>query len=72
MESLKKARKTKAYNELVGKYNTELESYKANLANYNARIDPLNTKVSQANALAKEIGTTSYLVPVPAGTKKQR
>ena len=53
------------YNELVRTHNAMLQMYNAIYEKYSAEIDNYNMDVKKANALAKKIGGTWYLIPIP-------
>ena len=55
----------KLFNESAAKHNESLSAYNAVYQGYSAQIDAHNRKVEQANTLAKSVGSTWYLVPVP-------
>jgi hypothetical protein len=62
-----------SYSELVDQCNLLVASHNANIARYNAlyedysqRIERYNALVKEANATAKQIGGTWYIIPVPA------
>ncbi len=59
------------HNSMIAPYNSNLSQFKAMYADYSSRVDRYNTKVDEANALAKKIGSTWVVVPVPrlAGRK---
>jgi hypothetical protein len=53
------------HNTLARAHNASLAQYEALYAAYSARVDGFNSMVDSANALAKSIGGTWYIVPVP-------
>jgi len=53
------------YNSLVDTYNSTLNKYNSKYEDYSHQIDKYNAMVVEANNLAKKIGTTWYVVPVP-------
>lgn len=55
------------HNNLVDKYNVEISLYRANYSRYSQDLESYNLNVNEANKLAKEVGTTWYVVPIPRG-----
>lgn len=67
MDSYKAFGNVGEYNHLVDQYNVQLASYTADIDNYNSKLPAFNSKVEEANNLAKSVGSTWYLVPIPTG-----
>jgi hypothetical protein len=57
------------YNKLVDEYNMKLGAYNQQYDDYKKRITSYNDKVNEANSIAKKIGSTWYVVPIPVGKK---
>jgi multidrug resistance efflux pump len=55
------------YNELVNAHNAIIQNYNTLYAAYSGQVDAYNQKVTQFNTLAKDIGSTWYVIPVPCG-----
>ncbi|MDB5166851.1 MAG: hypothetical protein JWM37_923 [Candidatus Saccharibacteria bacterium] len=53
------------YNNDVAAYNKLVDLYKADIDAYNKQIPAYNAKVTEANELAKKVGSTWYVVPLP-------
>lgn len=53
------------HNVRVSSYNVTLGQYNVLYEDYTVRIAQYNSQVEEVNALAKKIGTTWYVVPVP-------
>jgi chromosome segregation ATPase len=53
------------YRQKVNDYNSQLTDYKDQYSTYQNELGSYNEKVKEANALAKKIGSTWYIVPVP-------
>lgn len=53
------------YNNLVDQYNAKISRYNSLYSDYENSINQYNTHVNEANELAKKIGSTWYIVPIP-------
>jgi multidrug resistance efflux pump len=67
IDALKNSRDIDRYNRLVDDYNMKLGAYNQQYDDYEKRLNSYNQKVNEANELAKKIGSTWYVIPVPVG-----
>lgn len=56
-------------NVLIDRYNSNLPAYKISYDKYSTKLISYNLEVNNANELAKKIGSTYYLLPIPVGHK---
>lgn len=57
------------YNSLVDEHNAKIANYNVIYNEYKRGIDQYNLHVNEANELAKSIGSTWYVVPIPGGKR---
>jgi len=69
MDTYKANGQISAYNSLVDPYNSTYDAYVANINQYNASLPSYNAKAEEANKLAKNIGSTYYIVPLPTSKR---
>jgi hypothetical protein len=55
------------YNRDVQQYNGLLSRFQADSKTYDDKIEHYNAQVNEGNGVARTIGTTWFIVPVPRG-----
>jgi hypothetical protein len=55
------------YKSSVAKYNDSLARFQADSRTYDDKINQYNALVTEGNGLAKTVGTTWFIIPVPRG-----